>query len=435
MDFDVLIIGAGIAGLSCGAILANSGYSVLILEKNNFLGGRCSCEEKDGFTVDFGLHIVRFGEKSSCAEVIRRINKKIEFLKFGSPLVYYEKKFWNFPNTFSTFLKVFLREKKFLSSETKLKFLKMFLAAPFTNPKKLTNSSLYDFIKKFSPTQEIIDIANLFSGIAFICPDIEKVAAIEVGEFFKKALLTRNHITYPEGGWKKILKLLEEEILKNGKILKKNEVKKIEIEGEEVVKVITQEREYKARVYISTVPFQEFSKIVDLKNFSKDFQKYIEKVEPTSGISLDFGVKKKISELNGLIITVQPLTIGCFISNIDESLTPKKMQMGNWFCYIPSEKINDSKYLKNEIYNFKNLLNEMFPDLQENLVWERLRIHKIVDGAIPKVGQTYRERPAVFSNIKNLFFAGDGIGVIGWGSEIAFNSAIKCGEFVKKYLI
>ena len=39
LKYDVIIIGAGLGGLLCGAILSKEGYNVCILEKNNQLGG------------------------------------------------------------------------------------------------------------------------------------------------------------------------------------------------------------------------------------------------------------------------------------------------------------------------------------------------------------------------------------------------------------
>jgi phytoene desaturase len=50
----VIVIGAGFAGLSAACYLAKYGYSVTVLEKNSWLGGRASVLEKDGFTFDKG---------------------------------------------------------------------------------------------------------------------------------------------------------------------------------------------------------------------------------------------------------------------------------------------------------------------------------------------------------------------------------------------
>ena len=50
----VIIIGAGIGGLSAGALLGKKGYDVTILEKNDRIGGRAMIFKRDGFTFDMG---------------------------------------------------------------------------------------------------------------------------------------------------------------------------------------------------------------------------------------------------------------------------------------------------------------------------------------------------------------------------------------------
>ncbi|HVP17396.1 MAG TPA: phytoene desaturase family protein [Spirochaetia bacterium] len=50
----VLIVGAGIGGLSLANLLARRGFSVRVLEKNETSGGRARIWKKDGFTFDMG---------------------------------------------------------------------------------------------------------------------------------------------------------------------------------------------------------------------------------------------------------------------------------------------------------------------------------------------------------------------------------------------
>ena len=54
MEKSVLIVGAGIGGLSTALRLAKKGYKVTILEKNKQAGGRLNQIKKDGFTFDTG---------------------------------------------------------------------------------------------------------------------------------------------------------------------------------------------------------------------------------------------------------------------------------------------------------------------------------------------------------------------------------------------
>lgn len=59
MKYDVLIIGAGIAGATSARVLAEQGKKVLVIEKNNFVGGNCYDEsDSSGITFHkFGPHI------------------------------------------------------------------------------------------------------------------------------------------------------------------------------------------------------------------------------------------------------------------------------------------------------------------------------------------------------------------------------------------
>ena len=50
----VIIIGAGIGGITTAGYLASRGYDVTIFEKNPFPGGRCGKFEKHGHRFDIG---------------------------------------------------------------------------------------------------------------------------------------------------------------------------------------------------------------------------------------------------------------------------------------------------------------------------------------------------------------------------------------------
>lgn len=56
--YDVVIIGSGLGGLVCGAILSKEGKSVCILEKNEQLGGNLQTFKRDGVTFDTGVHYI-----------------------------------------------------------------------------------------------------------------------------------------------------------------------------------------------------------------------------------------------------------------------------------------------------------------------------------------------------------------------------------------
>jgi all-trans-retinol 13,14-reductase len=58
MVYDFVIIGSGLGGLVCGAILSKEGYNVCILEKNHQPGGNLQSFRRDGHLFDTGLHYI-----------------------------------------------------------------------------------------------------------------------------------------------------------------------------------------------------------------------------------------------------------------------------------------------------------------------------------------------------------------------------------------
>jgi phytoene dehydrogenase-like protein len=56
-DTDVVIVGAGLAGLCCGRRLAQCGIPFRILEASDGVGGRVRSDHVDGFTLDRGFQI------------------------------------------------------------------------------------------------------------------------------------------------------------------------------------------------------------------------------------------------------------------------------------------------------------------------------------------------------------------------------------------
>ena len=85
-DRDILIIGSGIGGLSCGIILLKLGYSVTILEKNREPGGMMRSYKRHGIECPVGVHYLgSLGE----GQPLRRIfdylgvSSKLSFEQMG----------------------------------------------------------------------------------------------------------------------------------------------------------------------------------------------------------------------------------------------------------------------------------------------------------------------------------------------------------------
>jgi len=54
-EYDVIVVGAGVGGLACGALLARKGYRVLVLEHHHQIGGYCSSFKRREFVFNTGV--------------------------------------------------------------------------------------------------------------------------------------------------------------------------------------------------------------------------------------------------------------------------------------------------------------------------------------------------------------------------------------------
>jgi phytoene desaturase len=57
-----VVLGAGISGLASAALLAQAGYQVTVLERNNWIGGKSRRIEVNGQRMDTGPALVTFPE-------------------------------------------------------------------------------------------------------------------------------------------------------------------------------------------------------------------------------------------------------------------------------------------------------------------------------------------------------------------------------------
>lgn len=58
MRVDVVVVGAGLAGLRCAQVLADAGRDVVVLEAADAVGGRIRTERVDGFLLDRGFQLL-----------------------------------------------------------------------------------------------------------------------------------------------------------------------------------------------------------------------------------------------------------------------------------------------------------------------------------------------------------------------------------------
>ena len=108
-DSPIIIIGAGVGGLSTGILLVNDGFQIKVFEKSSKIGGRTASIEFKNHILDNGFHIMPFYKKSAIYDVLKTVGivSKLK-LAVVDNIAFFDGKFHRYPKGISDILKMSL---------------------------------------------------------------------------------------------------------------------------------------------------------------------------------------------------------------------------------------------------------------------------------------------------------------------------------------
>jgi len=319
--YDVIIIGAGIGGLTAGAILARNGKKVLVLEKNHMVGGYTVNFKRKGFEFDASLHMMQGCNKSGISHNILKkcgIEKKVKFIK---PKILYHSIYPDFEIKFDqTRTKSFISNlKKFFPQEKKgidllLKDVKQALLGfeEFQIKRKISSKMKFSFLTRTCEEiyKQYINSPRLITILSQLWPYFGLPPA-KLSAYYLPFLLYDYHFNggyYPEGGSGAIADSLRDVIVKNkSDILLNKKVDKIITNNKKAVGVILKDGEQiLGDNIVSNIDARTtFLKMIGTGVFSKSFVNNLNSLEPSiSAFQVYLGLDINISKLGMLDYTI-----------------------------------------------------------------------------------------------------------------------------------
>ncbi|MCL4557576.1 MAG: FAD-dependent oxidoreductase [Deltaproteobacteria bacterium] len=424
--YDFAIIGGGIAGLELGAMLSHDGHSAIVLEQSEHVGGRSFVHVRDGFTLDNGIHLVRFGRKSAVARVLRHIGRTIEFASPGNAyLVDQNDDLVLFPTGPAGFLK----SRLFTFSE-RLKALKVMVRLKSGSYGGLDRYTVEDWMQSEGIEGGLKRYFRLVSASMLVCPITSVASARALIENVNAVLKTGISVEYPLHGWRHdIIDPLIRTIKQHGEIKTGTRVESVVLEDGKATGVRTKDGIVRARDVVIDVPSQEIGKILDVGAVKSDRLRTALGLVPTSGISVDYAVQGKISDIDGLIYFEDPISFGCVISNIAPDTAPAGKSLLTWFCPIHYEEMKQKEQVRNYQQRLEDRIERVFPALKESTIFKRVLHMSTVDGVELNINQLQGKRlDYAIDGIGNLYLVGDTTAAAGAGGDIAHESSIGCYE-------
>lgn len=93
MRYDVVVVGAGVAGLVTASILAEKGKRVALVEKHGYLGGRAMEHRYRGHQIGLGSHLVE-DPGDSLTQVCEFVRVKLEHSERSDSMPFWDRDHW-----------------------------------------------------------------------------------------------------------------------------------------------------------------------------------------------------------------------------------------------------------------------------------------------------------------------------------------------------
>ena len=451
----IVVIGAGIGGTGCGALLAKAGHDVTVLESHPFEGGRCAAFERDGFSFDFGVHMFSRGEKGPLGVLNREVGGDLKWITKDPACRVMGKMTFDFPlDIRSLFRQLTLAFNLNVGLNNYIGAFRL-----FTNLMKGRDIdandpvALDEYVAWFTDDESIHLFINCVSQLYFALSSSEASA----GEFiwcFSK-MFNNAAFGYPRGGARKIPLTFIDGLSRSG-----GSVRFEETVGRIIVE--TERDRYPADVVISNAGLNRTITLAGAENFPAA---YVDTARgyrysnpyvtvkyaldrpvipyPVVFYMPDVASKHLFDYIGEGSVPEDPYLFMPVPSNLDPSLAPVGKQLVIAGTPVSSGASNEiCQQVLDRVHRRVCLL---FPELDKHILWQergtrsdtsRITGHPeggaIGLGQFP--GQVGRRRPALESPVEGLWLVGADAGSRGIGTELAAGSAIHLAKtLIKKW--
>ena len=300
-EYDVIVIGSGLAGLTCSNMLARNGHSVLLLEQHHQLGGLAAWfKRKGGHIFDVSLHGFPVGMIKTCRKYwtpeIANMIVQLKGIRFDNPQ-------FSLTTTFDREDFTRIMQERFGVPRGNIDaFFNTARDMNFYDDQTMTTRELFE---KFFPGHDDV-VRMLMEPITYANGSTLDDPAITYGIVFSN-FMSKGVYTV-RGGTDKFIEKMQAELTKNHvDIRTRCTVEKIVVEDKKIAGVVANGKAIKCKAVVSNGNLKStVHKLVGDEHFSQSFIEKARQVRlNNSSCQVYIGIKKgeKIDYIGDLLFT------------------------------------------------------------------------------------------------------------------------------------
>lgn len=430
----VVIIGAGVSGLSTGALLANEGIPVRIFERSSKVGGRTASMIYRNHVLDNGFHIMPFYKTSAVYRVLEKtgIAPKLKLALVDDISFFKDERFFRYPKGIVDILRLSI-----IPFSSRLKLLQILLPMAFSSMKKAEES---DDRSLAEITGKLDDGTRSFFDAVCMLAFADTPDRVSLGEFTRTMIRANpfkggtSEFAYPdEGGYDRICEKLSDFVEGKGNTIRLDTpVRKVIIRNNRVEGVLSSDGELvRADIVVVAYPAYIATRQLFEENvFSQGFLDRVQRLnKTTSVVETHFCTSKKIDTRQVVFPIGDNYTSKgiFFISNMTDKVSPPEEHLLMAGTPVPPEYAENPEKIREISKKMREEIAGIYPGFEESLLWERPMAWRLVEAVAKEPGMVWKQKmPHEIKDVRGLYFVGDSTVSYGIGTDSAAHSSLLC---------
>ncbi|WP_025026382.1 phytoene desaturase family protein [Caldalkalibacillus mannanilyticus] len=411
-QFDVAVVGGGLAGLTAALILAQKGKSVLLIEKSKKMGGRARTIEREGGWLNLGPHALYRGGRAF--HILQELGIS---LQGESPAIsgigVMNDHPYPLPFDGSSFF-----SSKLLPWSQKYKLGIIMSKLNQLNPSTVEGLTLKEWMENEIPQRPLQDLFYALFRLSTYGhqPEIQSASSA-----IKQFQISTQKVLYLDGGWQTLVDQLTEKAVQNGVTILQDTVTALHQHHGKVDSLLLSSGEcIHIQAAVLAIGPQEVFQLVEGAERTI-LQQWKDQAIPLRAACLDLVLKKVPNPVCSFALGIdQPY----YFSN--HSAVVKLSSNGSQVLHLAQYLRSDLSYNPKEVEeNLERFLEHLQPDWKQQLVTKRFLPSLTVAHDIMRPATTsgYSRPTPKVPDIMGLYVAGDWVGSEGMLVDAALASA------------